>query len=234
MPGPGEKSELIRLPSTFTWKEIPVDQTEILTGGKLKQWKHLDRMSGEIGVNESTTVNLLIGANCLKAMEPQEVIPSQGNERYAIRTALGWWVVGQIDMKQSKTISCYRIVVTEASSGDTARHHFAIEDNCQEVGIQEMLKKLYMQGFVKPKITKDEICDILQEVSLLKHMILTSLISMIKLAGNHILVFPNFHFKKSYHPFYVTQRMTNYYKLSVKEKEKQFCEIVSSQKQIHN
>ena len=173
-------------------------------------------MSWEIGGNESTTVNLLIGANCLKAMEPQEVIPSQGNERYAIRTALGWWVVGQIDTKESKRISCYRIVVTEASSGDTAGHHFAIEDNCQEVGIQEMLMKLYMQGFVKPKITKDEICDIFQEVSLLKHMILTSLISMIKLAGNHILVFPNFGFKKSYHPFHVTQRMRNYCKISVK------------------
>ena len=102
MPGPGEKSKLIRLPSTFTWKEIPVDQTEILTAGQLKQWKHLDRMSREIGGNESTTVNLLIGANCLKAMEPQEVIPSQGNERYVIRTALGWWVVAQIDRKKTK------------------------------------------------------------------------------------------------------------------------------------
>ena len=68
-------------------------------------------------------------------------------------------------MKDDKTIPCNQIAVTEASKGGIARHHFAIEDKCQEVGIQEMLMKLYMQDFVEPKTTKDEICDALQEVS---------------------------------------------------------------------
>ena len=68
-------------------------------------------------------------------------------------------------MKDDKTISCYRIAVTEAREGGTARYHFAIEDECQEVGIQKMLMKLCMQDFVEPKTTKDEICDALQEVS---------------------------------------------------------------------
>ena len=58
-----------------------------------------------------------------------------------------------------------RIAVREASKSGIARHHFAIEDKCQEVGIQEMLMKLYKQGFVEPKTTKDEIYDALQEVS---------------------------------------------------------------------
>ena len=40
-----------------------------------------------------------MGANCLKALEPLEVIPSQGNGPYAMRTALGWCVIGPIDMK---------------------------------------------------------------------------------------------------------------------------------------
>ena len=68
-------------------------------------------------------------------------------------------------MKVGKTISCNRTAITEDSSGGTARHHFAIEDKCQEVGIQEMLMKLYMQDFVEPKTTQDEVCDALQEVS---------------------------------------------------------------------
>ena len=38
---PSEKAKWIRLPSTFTRKEIPVDQSEIATPAKLKQWKHL-------------------------------------------------------------------------------------------------------------------------------------------------------------------------------------------------
>ena len=68
-------------------------------------------------------------------------------------------------MKDDKTIPCNQTAVTEASKGGIARHHFAIEDKCQEVGIQEMLMKLYMQDFLEPKTTKDEICDALQEVS---------------------------------------------------------------------
>ena len=163
--GPSEKVNWIRLSSTFKRKEISVDQSEIATPAKLKHWKHLDRISGETGGNESITVEPLIGAKCLKALEPIEVIPSQGNGPYAIRTALGWCVIGPIGMKDGKTISCNRIAVTEASKGGTARHHFAIEDKCQKVGIQEMLMKFYMQNFEEPKTTKDEICDALQEFS---------------------------------------------------------------------
>ena len=87
---PNEKSKWIRFPSTFTRKEIPVDESKTATPAKLKQWKHLDIISGEFGRNESITVDLLIGTNCLKALEPLEVTPSQGNGSYAIRTALGW------------------------------------------------------------------------------------------------------------------------------------------------
>ena len=87
--GPNEKAKWFRLPSTFTRKKIPVDQSEIAISATLKQWKHLDRISRGIGRNESNTVNLLIGTNFLKALKPLEVIPSQVNGPYAIRTALG-------------------------------------------------------------------------------------------------------------------------------------------------
>ena len=84
---------------------------------------------------------------------------------YAIRTAFGWCVIIQVDMKYGKTIFFNWISVTEASSGGTDRHHFVIEDKCQEVGIQEMPLKLYIQDFVEPKTLKDEICSAFQEVS---------------------------------------------------------------------
>ena len=62
------------------------------------------------------------------------MILSQGNGPYAIRIALVWCVIGPIDMKDGKSISCNHIAVTEASSGSTARYHIAIEDKYQEVG----------------------------------------------------------------------------------------------------
>ena len=67
-------------------------------------------------------------------MKLLELILSQGNGPYAIRTAFGWCVIGPIDMKDGKSFSCNHIAVTEASSGGTARYHIAIEDKYQEVG----------------------------------------------------------------------------------------------------
>ena len=161
----GEKAKRIRLPSTFTRNDIPRGQSKPATPIKLNQWKHLDLIPGENGGNESITVSFLIGANYLKALETLEVIPSQGNRTYAIRTGLGWRVIGPIDMEVGKTICCNSIAVTEASIGDSTRHHFANENKCCKLGIREMLMKQYMQDFVKPNATKDETCDILQEVS---------------------------------------------------------------------
>ena len=63
--GSSQKAKWIRIPSTFTREEIPVDQSEIATPAKLKQWKHLNRISGEIVGNESIIVDLLIGADCV-------------------------------------------------------------------------------------------------------------------------------------------------------------------------
>ena len=92
------------------------------------------------------------------------MLRSQENGPYAIRIALGWCVIRPIDMKDRKIISYNRIAVTDPSKGGTARHHFTIEDKCQEVGIQEMLMKLYMQDFAELKTTKDEICEARQKV----------------------------------------------------------------------
>ena len=88
-------------------------------------------------------------------------------------------------MKDGKTISGNRIAVSKASSGGTARHHFATEDKCQEVVILEMLMKLYMQDFVEPKTTKDEICDALQEVSYEEKKLIKTMNQETKKIGKH-------------------------------------------------
>ena len=56
----------------------------------------LPKISKELGDNEDISVDLLIGANCLEALRPVEVIPRPNDGPYAIRTALGWCVVGPI------------------------------------------------------------------------------------------------------------------------------------------
>ena len=65
-------------------------------------WK---RYLKELGDNEEISVNLLIGPNCLEALEPVEVIPRQNHGPYAIRTALGLYVVAPVKPQCHNVIS---------------------------------------------------------------------------------------------------------------------------------
>ena len=74
----------------------PSGLCEIATARKLKKWDYLEKISKELGDNEDINVDILIGANCLEALEPVEVIPRQNDGLYAIRTAFGWCAAGPI------------------------------------------------------------------------------------------------------------------------------------------
>ena len=88
--------KFIKLPSTYTKEEIPMDRSEIATPAKLKQWQYLEKMSSFLGKNDNISVDLLIAANCVEALQPLDVIPSQQDGPYTYRTILGWCVVRPI------------------------------------------------------------------------------------------------------------------------------------------
>ena len=83
----------IKLPSSYSKEEIPVGRSEIATPAKLKQWQYLGKISRFLGENDNISVDLLISANCVEALQPLEVIPSQQDGPYAYRAILGWCVV---------------------------------------------------------------------------------------------------------------------------------------------
>ena len=74
-----------------------MDRSDIATPAKLKQWEHLEKISSFVGENHNINVDLLIGANCVEALQPLGIIPSQQDAYrtipYAYRTILGWCVV---------------------------------------------------------------------------------------------------------------------------------------------
>ena len=45
---------------------------------------------------DDVEVGLLIGSNCTRAIVPREVIPGILDEPYALRTDLGWGIVGRV------------------------------------------------------------------------------------------------------------------------------------------
>ena len=47
-----------------------------------------------MSLDDNQEVSLLIGANCVRALEPREVISSQNGGPYAFKTLLGWCIAG--------------------------------------------------------------------------------------------------------------------------------------------
>ena len=146
-----EEKVWIKLPSTYTQKDLPVDSREVATAEKLKKWKYLDRLKPFMNLDDKKEVSLLIGANCVRALEPRKVISSKHGGPYAFKTLLGWCVVGPMS-KQNKPdkFGCNRIMVTSADTMKPGSHYFHVPTEVKETSIESMLKKIYEHDFVEP------------------------------------------------------------------------------------
>lgn len=110
-----ENTEYIQFPKVFTHNNIPVQRENIPRQQHLQKWPYLSEVHlPYIDAN----VELLIGANNSKAMEPWHVINSQDDGPYAIKTVLGWMVCGPVnsenkDMENTPHYSVNRVSVIE-------------------------------------------------------------------------------------------------------------------------
>ena len=136
-----------KLPLSYTKEEIPVNRSEIATPATLKQWQYLEKISSFLGENDNISVDLFIGANFVEAFQLLEVIPSQQDGPYGYRTILGQCVVGPILDKKPDAVSCNRIAALQAENGSIAKHHFQVQNKCEDIGIKKMLRKIYMSDF---------------------------------------------------------------------------------------
>ena len=90
---------------------------------------------------------MLIGENCVEALQPLEVIPSQRDGPYTYMTMIGWCVVGSIVDEKPDAVSCNQIAVLQVENGSLAKHHFEEQNKCEDIGIKEMLRKIYTGDF---------------------------------------------------------------------------------------
>ena len=95
---------------------------------------HLERILDEINEDDNISVGLLIRANCTKALEPIDVIPSKNNGPYAIKTRLGWCIAGPVNGTQNRQeIHCNWIDVKQADTKDKGKHYFQTKTSCKVV-----------------------------------------------------------------------------------------------------
>ena len=91
----------VMLPSTFTIGKIPVTSSDIPDASIVQRWRHLAGIT--IPAVKAEDVGLLIGCNCPLAMEPWDVVHCEDGGPYAIKTRLGWTIVGPSDQKTNET-----------------------------------------------------------------------------------------------------------------------------------
>ncbi|KAK7906730.1 hypothetical protein WMY93_015342 [Mugilogobius chulae] len=115
----GFNSDLkIDLPVTYTKDCIPLDITHIPTRETARKWKHLSEIVEKMQPLRDCEVGLLIGYNCSRAMAPRQFITGGDDEPYAIRTDLGWSIVGGNPQYGDpfKSHICYRTITKEQPS----------------------------------------------------------------------------------------------------------------------
>ena len=143
----------IKLPRIYTRKQLPVDKKEVATPEKIEEWYYLKAISSEITQTDDVEVGLLIGANCMKALEPLKVIASNNGGPYAYQTRLGWCIVGPIsNMVGKDSVGCHRIAVQDAISSKIADHQFVVEESMKEISLEEMFQKMHQNDFVEKEV----------------------------------------------------------------------------------
>ena len=106
----------INLPPAYTKDCIPVNRTHIPTCETARHWNHLIKIADEIPPQLECEVGLLIGYNCSRALAPRQVILGGDSEPFAVRTDLGWSIIGgSSPHHDSPSIinMCHRVAVKE-------------------------------------------------------------------------------------------------------------------------
>ena len=145
-------SAAILLPTGYSRETLPLHGREIPTKEKVKEWKHLERILEHLPkYDASIPLGLIIGANCPKALQPEEIIRSSEGGPYASRSLLGWRVIGPIS-GTTDAITCCKIGVIpmkDISTDLIAEHHLTVASPVKDESVANFLKEMYDADFVE-------------------------------------------------------------------------------------
>ena len=97
-------------------------------------------------------------------MEPIELLQRGNGGPYAIKTRLGWCVVGQVNRTKRNKVSCNQIVVNQANTKGVGRHIFQVKKEVKENDLPDMLKQIYHHEFSEYQhLVNKDVADMSQE-----------------------------------------------------------------------
>ena len=122
---PLQSEDVIPLPGCYTRSNIPCSRSSIPRRETARKWGHLKEVAEQIpDYVESAEIGLLLGTSCSRAIKPHEVIPGREDEPWAVRTALGWGIVGTIDTQDERDNMCRYV---DAGNGRKKICHFSFK-----------------------------------------------------------------------------------------------------------
>ena len=97
----------ITLPTLYSRPEFPSDRTHIPSANICNKFEHLRAIASKLLPLQNVEIGLLLGYDVSYVHQPQEIVPSKiDSDLYAVRTPLGWCVIGST----GRTCSTNRIV----------------------------------------------------------------------------------------------------------------------------
>ena len=179
-------NDWISLPKVYSKKTLPVEKEEVATPEKVSKWKYLDSIKSEITQTDDIEIGMLIGANCMKALEPLKIIPSKDGGPYAYQTKLGWCIVGPIqNVGHQNSLKCNRVAMKDASTVKLSRHHFLIENASKDMSIEQMFEQMYYSDFTEKGAQIEKIDGNLEQLSKNDRRFLEILDAGTRKNGNH-------------------------------------------------
>ena len=146
----------VELPKAYARNIIPSRKDQIPTPAVADKWQHLKKIRDKIPpLDENLDVGILIGSNCPKVIKPKEVIAGKSEDPYAVRTLLGWCIVGpancsETHLDEDGVATCNRIIVHEDTPG-TSHVSFILEDKTKEVINPCYVKQMLEVDFAENK-----------------------------------------------------------------------------------
>ncbi|XP_035657338.1 uncharacterized protein LOC118403009 [Branchiostoma floridae] len=137
----------IPIATAYTQKKIPASKTNIITTKDLTAWPYLN----EVDVPQiDAEIGLLIGNNVPKAVEPWQVVHSQGGGPYAIRTVLGWSVNGPLKGASDDKANVNRISLDQQLTEYFNNDFNETKDDKKEMSVEDQrFMKIVSEGTKK-------------------------------------------------------------------------------------
>ncbi|XP_067947081.1 uncharacterized protein [Watersipora subatra] len=145
------QSKKLNLPPTYTRQFIPFDKDHVPTRSKTTSWPHLQHVENELEELFECDAGLLIGYDCMSALAPIETIRAEGNVPYAVKTELGWSIVGTVDQRESadRLGISHRVIMKESEAGNQLA--FECKTTIKEKNFSNEITKIMQTDFTDIK-----------------------------------------------------------------------------------